>query len=118
MKTPLWILFTLARIGCAVMLIWALWRHPFGYFQLLRIVVIGVCALGIYCALEWNNRVWIPIFASLILLFNPLMPIALGRQWWNHVDIAVAALLTLSIFLMRANQADSPPKHNLVDSAL
>lgn len=101
------VMFALARLVCAGMLVWALARHPYGYFQLLRIVVIGVCAFGIYCAVEWKKTGWAWVFGVLAILFNPLVPIALGRQIWKWVDVVVAIFLVATIFLMREGHRES-----------
>lgn len=94
-------LFTLARLAAAAMLAWALRPHPYGYFELLRIAVCGVGAFGIYCALQWKRQGWAWAFGGLIVLFNPFVKVALGRQMWNYVDVAVAAFLVASIFLLK-----------------
>lgn len=99
------VIFTLTRIATAGMLVWALARHSYGYFQLLRIVVVGVCAFAIYYALQWKKHGWAWAFGVLAVLFNPIAPVALGRQTWNVVDVAVAAFLVASIFLMREGRS-------------
>lgn len=102
------ILFTLTRLACAGMLLWAvapqyfaLPRHAYSFFELLRVAVCAVCGLGIYCALQWKRQGWAWAFGVLILLFNPFVKVALGRQTWNIVDVVVAAFLLASIFLLK-----------------
>lgn len=93
----MWIAFTLARLAAAGMLVWALARHPYSYFELLRIVTCAVCAFGIYCAIQWKKQGWAWAFGVLILLFNPLVKVALNRQTWNVVDVVVAMLFLTGV---------------------
>ncbi len=72
----------------AALLFWALDRHPYGYYQILRFVTTGAAA---FCAYSfWKHRVKaIPWgFISIAVLFNPIAPIHLARQTWLPVDIA------------------------------
>lgn len=100
-------LFILARVVAAAMLLWSLARHPYSYFELLRIVVCAVCAFGIYAAIQWKQQGWAWAFGVLILLFNPFVKVALGRQMWNYVDVAVAVFLIASIFLLKEKADES-----------
>jgi hypothetical protein len=68
---------------------------PYGYYMLVRfvsMVAFGVMAWRYYT----QNKVALTItFASLALLFQPFIKIALGRTIWNVVDVIVAILLML-----------------------
>lgn len=99
--------FTVARIVCAGMLVWALWRHSYGYFEALRLGVLAVCVFGIYCARAWKQEGWIWAFGFFAVLFNPFVKIALGRQTWNVVDVVVAAFLVVSLFFLRGARHDT-----------
>jgi hypothetical protein len=97
--------FTIARIIAAILLFWALDRHPYGYYTLLRFVVCGVTAYGVYYALELQKNGWAWAFGIIAVLFNPLIPIHLKRDIWAIIDLAVAILLLLSIFLLRKSHS-------------
>ncbi|MBQ7142472.1 MAG: hypothetical protein IJR84_05350 [Bacteroidaceae bacterium] len=68
---------------------------PYGYYMLVRfvsMVAFGVMAYRYYT----QSKVALTItFASLVLLFQPFIKIALGRTIWNVVDVMVAILLVL-----------------------
>jgi low affinity Fe/Cu permease len=95
------IIFIVLRIATAGMLVWALARHPIGYYTILRLVVCAVCAYGIYLAIRWKQQGWAFPFGALILLFQPLTNLRVTRQTWNYVDVAVAAFLVLTIFFLK-----------------
>lgn len=77
----------------AVLLLLCLLSMPYGYYVLVRFVsmiIFGIMAWGFYN----NNKIPLCIlFASLALLFQPFLKIALGRFIWNVADIVVAVLL-------------------------
>ena len=66
---------------------------PYGYYTLVRfvsMVAFGVMAYRYYT----QHKIILTItFASLALLFQPFIKIALGRTMWNIVDVLVAILL-------------------------
>lgn len=83
----------------AAMLLLCLAPMPYGYFMLVRFVMMvafGVLAYQYYL----RNKVaatW--IFGALAVLFQPIYKIALGRTLWNVVDVIVALLL-IALFIM------------------
>ncbi|WP_407984769.1 DUF6804 family protein [Pontiella sulfatireligans] len=74
---------------------------PYGYFQILRWVVCGVCGYRAYlsCTLEKKAWMWGFIFAA--VLFNPISPIRLDRGVWAVTDVCLAVLLLLSLKAIR-----------------
>lgn len=82
------------KIGLAVLLFLCLWKMPYGYYQMVRVVSMigfGILALS---AKEDKER-W--IYIVLCLLFQPFIKVALGRVLWNIVDVMVAIGLLISI---------------------
>ena len=64
---------------------------PYGYYTLLRLV--GCCTAG-YAMYKLKNherlsRHFIPL-VGLAILFNPLVPIHLGRLFWLPINLGVA----------------------------
>ena len=97
--------FTIARIIAAILLFLALGKHPYGYYKLLRFVVCGVTVYGVYFAIKMEKIGWVWTFGIIAVLFNPLIPIYLRRGIWQFIDLAVAVLLLLSIFLLRKSHS-------------
>ena len=79
----------------SVLLLLCLLPMPYGYYMLVRfvsMVAFGVMAYRYYT----QSKVALTVtFASLALLFQPFIKIALGRTIWNVVDVIVAILLML-----------------------
>lgn len=93
--------FSVVRIIAAIMLVWALDRHPYSYYTLLRFVVCGVSAYGVYFAIELNKQGWAWILGIVAILFNPFVPVYLDRSTWAIIDLGVAGLLFTSLLLLR-----------------
>ncbi|MGA9364884.1 MAG: DUF6804 family protein [Bacteroidota bacterium] len=90
-----------ARIVAGALLFWALARHQYGYFVLLRWVVCGTSVFCAYLSYSLKRVPWTWLFALLALLFNPIAPIRLDRQTWAYFDVATGLLLLASIFFIR-----------------
>ena len=87
-------------IIAAIMLFLALAPWPYGYYQLLRIVVCGV---SVYIAFVAHSRqkIWaLWLFAFIALLFNPLIRIHLSREVWQPINVICAVLFAVSIFVL------------------
>lgn len=104
MKNPI---FVIARIIVAVLLVWALAKHPIGYYSVLRLVTCAVCAYGVYLAMQWKQIGWAFIFGAIALLFQPLVVFRMTKQTWNYVDIATAIFLIATIFLFREKRVSA-----------
>ena len=92
--------FVIVRIIVAIMLLAALGRHPYGYYTLLRFVVCGVCAYSTYFTIELKKIGWAWTFGIIAVLFNPIIPIYLDRETWAFIDIGVAIIFIISLFLL------------------
>ena len=101
--------FKIARIAAIILLLWALARHPYGYYTLLRFVVCGVGAYGVYFSSEIIiSKGWAWIFGIIAILFNPIIPIHLDRDTWAVIDVAVAVILGASIFMLKKETTEMP----------
>ncbi len=92
--------FLIARIIAIALLLWALDRHPYGYYKLLRFVVCGVSAYGAYFSAEIKKTGWAWIFGSIALLFNPVIPFYFKRNIWGIIDIVASVIILISIYLL------------------
>ena len=68
---------------------------PYGFYNLVRFVAMIAFAVYAYFYHEKNNDKLAIAFLSLAVLFQPLLPIHLGRVLWNIVDVVVAIFLII-----------------------
>lgn len=93
------------KIVLSLLLFVCLLQMPYGYFQFVRFAALVAFALLAYDAYEKGNDRGIAIYVALALLFQPFIKIALGRELWNAVDVAVGLGLLVSL-LMRSKDSE------------
>lgn len=87
------------KIILAILFLLCLLSMPYGYYQIVRFVgSLGFCMLA-YKSYEQNHKIELIVYISLVILFQPIIKIALGRTIWNIVDVIVSLGLILSLFL-------------------
>lgn len=87
----------------AVLLLVCLAPMPYGYYQLVRFIAMVAFAYIAYDYYKLNKVGVSYAFVALALLFQPFLKIALGRLVWNVVDVAVALMLIVLLFLKKEN---------------
>ena len=77
-----------------------------------------IFAVYAYTYYEKKNEKLAIVFLSLAILFQPLLPIHLGRTLWNIIDVIVAIFLVVLYF---KENSSLPPEnrwwHFFADSA-
>lgn len=69
---------------------------PYGYYQLLRVVV---CDVGGYfaCTAYARKKMWaVWVFGLIAGLFNPLLPEHLTREIWAVIDVVCGILFVVA----------------------
>ena len=94
--------FTIMRIVASALLVWALAKHPYGYYTLLRFVVCCTASYGTFIAVRSKKVAWAWILGVVAVLFNPILPVHLERSTWAVIDVLVAKLLMFSVFIFRS----------------
>ena len=86
------------------MLLSAIDKHPYGFYNLLRIIVCITALYGIFKARNNNkiNLMW--IFGIVTFLFNPILPMHLTRDIWKYIDIITAIFLFISFFALKKSK--------------
>ena len=86
----------LLKLITSGMLFLAIFQLPYGYYNLLRLVVTISSGISSFNAYE-NEKVGIAIiFAIICLLFNPIFPIYLDKSMWIPIDILVGVFFGVS----------------------
>jgi hypothetical protein len=69
---------------------------PYGFYQLLRIVVTGT---AVYVVVQVVNRrqFWPWIMGGIAILFNTILPIHLTRKEWQPIDFGVAVIFVVAL---------------------
>ena len=86
------------KLITASLLLFAIFPLPYGYYQLLRIVVTISSGISAYNAYEDNNQGLSIAFALVLILFNPIAPIYLDKGTWVIIDIIVGIFFGINGF--------------------
>jgi hypothetical protein len=78
------------KIILAALLLVCLAPMPYGYYELVRIIAIVGFSVLAYLVYQQHKSVEMVFYIGLVLLFQPFVKIALGRELWNFVDVIVA----------------------------
>lgn len=90
-----------AGIGAILVLLLALANMPYGYYLFLRIIVSIV---GVMFVIVQNDPKWRIAFLFIIVLYNPIILISLGRDAWKIIDIIVAVIFGYNILILLNDQ--------------
>jgi len=93
-------LLYIAWLIAAVMLVFAaVEKQSDSFYTLLRWVCCAVFAYSGVTSFQMKRMPWLPIFAVLAILFNPIFPLGLDRSLWIVADcfsigaVVIAALV-------------------------
>lgn len=91
----------LARVIASVFLFWAVSRHPYGFYTLLRWIVCASAAYTTYICTTMKRVPWAWVLGVIALMFNPFIPPRIERATWVYIDMATGIILLLSILFVR-----------------
>lgn len=94
------------KIVLAVAFFLCLLNMPYGYYELVRFAALVGFGVLAYDALKKNNMTLVVVYASLALLFQPFIKIALGRELWNIVDVVVGLFLLGSLLTKKEHNKE------------
>lgn len=79
---------------------------PYGYYTLLRLVVCGTASFIAYRSHKLHRQFLTYITGFLALLFNPIIPVHLDKEFWGILDLTAAAIIFVSTWLLREPKND------------
>lgn len=85
----------------AGLLVWALERHPYNYYKMLRWVVCGTTAYITALSIIQKKYFWTILTGSFAILFNPFIPFHLDRDTWRIIDMIAAGEIITTIFFIK-----------------
>jgi len=89
----------------ATVLLLCLAPMPYGYFMLVRFVMMVACGWMAYQYYMRQKEVAMWVFITIAMLFQPFYKISLGRSIWNVIDVVVAIFLILIYFAEKRMEA-------------
>ena len=80
-------------VGSMIALMVALLPLPYAYYMLLRVGMCGILAYLAYAASQSNQQGLTWVLGITAVIYNPFVPLHLGRELWTVVNLATIGLL-------------------------
>ncbi len=74
---------------------------PYGYYILLRWVVTATFSFLLFKAYHHISDTWKWVLGIMILVYNPILPLDLGRDIWTIVNVVTIIIILLTLFIFR-----------------
>lgn len=74
---------------------------PYGYYVLLRWIVVGTGIFAAYLAYNLGKPVLVVILGLVVLLFNPIIPVHLDKDTWIVFDLFAALLYLVTLVFIK-----------------
>ena len=97
-KVKAWFKNNWFKLLAILFLLGAFGDNPYGYYQVLRWIILGIGGYSAYLAYSSGRKVWVGVFGAIALLFNPIIPFYFSRSTWQPIDVIVAIIFFVSLF--------------------
>lgn len=95
------------KVGLAIGFLICLGDIPYGYYEFIRwAAAIGFLIMANFAHYE-NKSTEMILWMGLVMLFQPLVKIPVGRTIWNIVDVLVAIRLLMSAHKQRKAEQEN-----------
>jgi hypothetical protein len=93
------------------MMLIAIGHWPYGYYMLLRVVVLAASLLlaGLIYQRTKQFTIWLGLFLIAALVFNPFVPLHLTRGVWSILNVAAAGLFVGHFIVARSYVREVDP---------
>lgn len=82
-------------LACILLLI-AVAPMPYGYYEFLRISITIIASINTYNLYNNNNnKIFLYTFISIIILYNPIIPVHLSKTIWTPINLITTAFFGL-----------------------
>jgi hypothetical protein len=85
-------------IACLLLLI-AVAPMPYGYYQFIRIAITLVASINAFELYNKNKTTLLVVFVSIIILYNPIIPIHLSKETWIPINLLSAVFFGVFAFV-------------------
>jgi hypothetical protein len=82
------------------LLLWALERHPIGYYDVLRWVTCASCAWLVFQSYRFKRLGVTWGFAVVGIVFNPLVSFRFSRETWQVLNVGAAGAIAVLVMVL------------------
>ena len=89
-----------------LMIIVALFPMPYGYYQILHLVITVMSILSIYNNYKKAHKAsfWVLLFGMILLVYNPLLKVHFEREIWQVINLITAVILAICLYKEKSNE--------------
>ena len=87
----------LIKIVLLVFLIGALQQMPYGYYQLMRVILFTGCTILGYQKLQARQPIYVVIYGIIAIVYLPLIEYGFKRAEWQLINKITIAVIAISI---------------------
>lgn len=80
---------------------------PYGYYNLLRLVVCGTGAFLAVRSYKAENIAWVWTMGIIAFIFNPIFPMHLNKEIWVVIDIVIAIIFSVYLFVAKSGRGNN-----------
>ena len=91
----------ISRVIVSILLFWALDKHPYDYYTILRWIVCGISLYSAHLSYNMKKMEWIYIFGGIAILFNPIIPVHFTQPTWKLIDFVTGLVFLISIYFIK-----------------
>lgn len=94
-------------VSVVILLMAAIDKYPYGFYQMLRWVVCAATGYTAYLASENDNykdNKWCFILTAIAIIFNPISPFQFRREDWQLIDFGASLIIFVSIMFTREDK--------------
>lgn len=102
----------ITRIIAAAILILGAFKMPYGYYKFVRISTFIIAGILLFLSYQKKNELWMVLFGILLVLFNPIYPMAFDKTIWAVIDILSAVLIIVSIKYLNLTEGNNKEQSN------
>lgn len=89
----------IAVVVSTIFVVMGLFNLPHSFFMLLRIVLCIAAVVGVKRASEARQTNWVWLYATLAVLYNPVLPVRLGdKDLWIVVNVVTVVIFWVGLF--------------------
>ena len=95
------------KIIAIIILLGALISPPYFYYQILRWAICGITIYSAYLVYLKEKFIWVWVFGIIAVLFNPISLIYFTKLTWSFLDVIVAGIILMSIFILKEDEENN-----------
>jgi len=89
----------IAVLLSTILVVLGLYKLPYSFFMLLRIVLCITAAIGVKRARDTTHNNWVWVYAILAVLYNPVLPVRLGdKSSWVLLNGITVVIFWVGLF--------------------